>query len=25
MPGLPRMPSAETIKINENGLIDGLF
>jgi formate--tetrahydrofolate ligase len=25
MPGLPRVPSAETIKINENGLIDGLF
>ena len=25
MPGLQRVPSAETIKINENGLIDGLF
>ncbi len=25
MPGLPRVPSAETIRINENGLIDGLF
>jgi formate--tetrahydrofolate ligase len=25
MPGLPRAPSAETIRINENGLIDGLF
>jgi len=25
MPGLPRVQSAETIKINENGLIDGLF
>ena len=25
MPGLPRVPSAETIRINESGLIDGLF
>ena len=25
MPGLPRVPSAESIRINENGLIDGLF
>ena len=25
MPGLPRKPSAETIRINEDGLIDGLF
>jgi formate--tetrahydrofolate ligase len=25
MPGLPRVPSAETIRINENGLVDGLF
>jgi len=25
MPGLPRVPSAETIRINKNGLIDGLF
>jgi formate--tetrahydrofolate ligase len=25
MPGLPRVPSAETICINEDGLIDGLF
>ncbi|MBA3325797.1 MAG: formate--tetrahydrofolate ligase [Rhodobacteraceae bacterium] len=25
MPGLPRVPSAETIRINEDGLIDGLF
>jgi formate--tetrahydrofolate ligase len=25
MPGLPRVPSAEAIRINEDGLIDGLF
>ena len=25
MPGLPRKPSAESIRINEDGLIDGLF
>jgi formate--tetrahydrofolate ligase len=25
MPGLPRVPSAESIRINEDGLIDGLF
>ena len=25
MPGLPRVPSAEAIKINDDGLIDGLF
>ncbi len=25
MPGLPRVPAAETIRINEDGLIDGLF
>ncbi|HMB49001.1 MAG TPA: formate--tetrahydrofolate ligase, partial [Afifellaceae bacterium] len=25
MPGLPRAPAAETIRINEDGLIDGLF
>ena len=25
MPGLPRHPAAETISINENGEIDGLF
>ena len=25
MPGLPRVPSAENIRINEDGLIDGLF
>jgi len=25
MPGLPRHPAAETICINENGEIDGLF
>jgi formate--tetrahydrofolate ligase len=25
MPGLPRKPSAENIRINEDGLIDGLF
>ncbi|WP_424930502.1 formate--tetrahydrofolate ligase [Amaricoccus tamworthensis] len=25
MPGLPRVPSAEAIRINEEGLIDGLF
>ncbi len=25
MPGLPRKPSAENIRINEEGLIDGLF
>ncbi|PKQ11673.1 MAG: formate--tetrahydrofolate ligase [Alphaproteobacteria bacterium HGW-Alphaproteobacteria-1] len=25
MPGLPKVPSAEAICINENGLIDGLF
>jgi len=25
MPGLPRVPSAEAICLNEEGLIDGLF
>ncbi|MDY8110333.1 formate--tetrahydrofolate ligase [Fulvimarina sp. 2208YS6-2-32] len=25
MPGLPRRPSAETIRLNEDGLIEGLF
>jgi formate--tetrahydrofolate ligase len=25
MSGLPRVPSAEPIRINEKGLIDGLF
>ncbi|HSM39190.1 MAG TPA: formate--tetrahydrofolate ligase, partial [Afifellaceae bacterium] len=25
MPGLPKVPAAETIRINEDGLIDGLF
>lgn len=25
MPGLPRVPAAESIRINEDGLIDGLF
>jgi formate--tetrahydrofolate ligase len=25
MPGLPRVPSAENIRINEDGLVDGLF
>ena len=25
MPGLPRVPSAESIRINKDGLIDGLF
>jgi len=25
MPGLPRVPSAEAICLNEDGLIDGLF
>jgi formate--tetrahydrofolate ligase len=25
MPGLPRVPSAENIRINEDGVIDGLF
>jgi formate--tetrahydrofolate ligase len=25
MPGLPRVPSAENIRMNEDGLIDGLF
>ena len=25
MPGLPRVPSAENIRINDDGLIDGLF
>ena len=25
MPGLPKVPSAEVIRINEDGLIDGLF
>jgi formate--tetrahydrofolate ligase len=25
MPGLPRKPSAEVIRINESGQIDGLF
>ena len=25
MPGLPRVPSAEAIRINDDGLIDGLF
>ena len=25
MPGLPRVPSAETIRLNEAGLIEGLF
>jgi formate--tetrahydrofolate ligase len=25
MPGLPRVPSAETIRLNDEGLIEGLF
>ncbi|MEL0215131.1 MAG: formate--tetrahydrofolate ligase [Burkholderiaceae bacterium] len=25
MPGLPRKPAAETIRINKNGEIEGLF
>jgi formate--tetrahydrofolate ligase len=25
MPGLPRIPSAETIRLNDNGQIEGLF
>jgi formate--tetrahydrofolate ligase len=25
MPGLPRVPSANTIKLNDEGLIEGLF
>jgi formate--tetrahydrofolate ligase len=25
MPGLPKVPSAEAICINDDGLIDGLF
>jgi formate--tetrahydrofolate ligase len=25
MPGLPQVPSAEFIRINEDGVIDGLF
>ena len=25
VPGLPRVPSTESIRINEEGLIDGLF
>jgi formate--tetrahydrofolate ligase len=25
MPGLPRVPAAETIRLDQNGLIDGLF
>ena len=25
MPGLPRVPAAESIRINDDGLIDGLF
>jgi formate--tetrahydrofolate ligase len=25
MPGLPRTPAAETIRLNEEGLIEGLF
>jgi len=25
MPGLPRVPSAENIRINDNGQIEGLF
>jgi formate--tetrahydrofolate ligase len=25
MPGLPRVPSAETIRLNDNGQIEGLF
>ncbi|MFY8152005.1 MAG: formate--tetrahydrofolate ligase, partial [Hyphomicrobiales bacterium] len=25
MPGLPKVPSAEVIRLDENGLIDGLF
>jgi len=25
MPGLPRTPAAETIRINDNGEIEGLF
>jgi formate--tetrahydrofolate ligase len=25
MPGLPKRPAAETIRINENGEIEGLF
>ena len=25
MPGLPRVPAANTIRLNEDGLIEGLF
>ena len=25
MPGLPRVPAADSIKLNENGEIEGLF
>jgi formate--tetrahydrofolate ligase len=25
MPGLPRVPAAETIRLNDEGLIEGLF
>jgi formate--tetrahydrofolate ligase len=25
MPGLPKIPSANSIKLNENGMIEGLF
>ncbi|MCB1490892.1 MAG: formate--tetrahydrofolate ligase, partial [Rhodobiaceae bacterium] len=25
MPGLPRVPSAEAIRLDDNGLIEGLF
>ena len=25
MPGLPSVPAAESIRINDNGVIDGLF
>ena len=25
MPGLPRKPAAESIRINEEGLVEGLF
>jgi formate--tetrahydrofolate ligase len=25
MPGLPRVPAAESIHINDDGLIEGLF
>jgi formate--tetrahydrofolate ligase len=25
MPGLPRVPSAEAIRLNDQGLVEGLF